>query len=147
MDSRQVHDWLEREGLSMHAKKISLNGYSVVGVGGSNATPFNTPVEYTEEELWGFAHDLVDGRTIFAPHAPPLNTCADLLSNGNHAGSKSIKEIIEKKQPVICLCGHIHEAKGEEFIGKTKLVKIQPLMWGHAVLLELPSLKTTFIGD
>ncbi len=147
MDPADVHDWLEIEGLSMHAKKISLGDFAVVGVGGSLTTPFGTPTEYTEGQLAGFASGLVDGRTVFAPHNPPFNTCADLTDEGHHVGSKAIREVIEKSQPVVCLCGHIHEAKGMEFIGKTKLVKIQPLMWRKAVLLELPSLKVTFIGD
>lgn len=147
MDPREVHDWLEAQGLSMHAKKISVGDYSVVGIGGSNTTPFATPVEYTEEQLLAFARGLVDGLTVFAPHAPPLGTCADRIESGAHVGSKAIREIIEREQPVACLCGHIHEAKGEEFMGKTKLIKLQPLMWGKAVVLELPSLKTRFIGD
>lgn len=147
MDPAGVHDWLEAQGISMHARAIEFKGYKIVGVGGSNPTPFNTPVEYSEEQLADLAGNLVDGRTVFAPHAPPFNTCADRIESGAHVGSKAIREIIEREQPVACLCGHIHEAKGEEFIGKTKLIKLQPLMWGKAVLLELPSLRTKFIGE
>lgn len=147
MDPREVHDWLEAEGISMHAKAIEFKGYKIVGIGGSNSTPFNTPVEYSEAEILDFAAGLVDDRTVFAPHMPPVNTCADLIGDGSHVGSAAVREIIEGRQPVACLCGHIHEAKGEEFMGKTKLVKIRPLIEGKAVLLEVPSLKTRFIGD
>jgi Icc-related predicted phosphoesterase len=43
---------------------------------------------------------------------------------GKNAGSKVILEYIKKYQPKIVLCGHIHEAKGEVRIGKTKVYNL-----------------------
>jgi Icc-related predicted phosphoesterase len=37
-----------------------------------------------------------------------------------HAGSRAVREFIEKQQPGYFFCGHIHEAEGAtENIGKT----------------------------
>lgn len=51
-------------------------------------------------------------RMILVTHAPPHNTNLDDL--GYHVGSKSIREFIEKEQPIINICGHIHECAGNQ---------------------------------
>ena len=42
-------------------------------------------------------------------------------------GSKTIREIIETFEPLICFTGHIHEAPGIDEIGVTKIVNPGPL--------------------
>ena len=43
-------------------------------------------------------------------HSPPHYTRLDVLYNGHHVGSKSIRTFIEQKKPFLTLHGHIHEA-------------------------------------
>jgi Icc-related predicted phosphoesterase len=43
---------------------------------------------------------------------------------GKHAGSKVILDYVKTCQPRFVLCGHIHEAKGEAKIGRTKVYNI-----------------------
>ena len=45
-------------------------------------------------------------------HAPPLDTALDRVHDGLHAGSRAVREFIEKVQPAHFFCGHIHEAEG-----------------------------------
>ena len=45
-------------------------------------------------------------------HAPPLNTDLDRIRTGLHAGSRAVRDFIEKHQPEYFFCGHIHEAEG-----------------------------------
>ena len=52
-------------------------------------------------------------------HAPPFNTAADRIENGEHVGSSGIQKSIHEFEPQINLCGHIHEAKSVSKIGKT----------------------------
>lgn len=74
------------------------------------------------------------GNCIFNFHVPPydsgLDTCPKLDKNlkpvyaGSEvimmaAGSKSVRGVIEKYQPVLGLHGHIHEARGFVKIGRT----------------------------
>jgi len=63
-----------------------------------------------ESELTNLTPIGAPERTIFVSHAPPYSTPLDLTMNGNHVGSKSIRQYIEKYQPRICLHGHIHES-------------------------------------
>jgi Icc-related predicted phosphoesterase len=61
---------------------------------------------------------------IMVTHVPPHNTKLDDLGWTN-AGSKGVRKAIEKIQPDLCLCGHIHETFGKsEKIGKTKVINV-----------------------
>ena len=54
-------------------------------------------------------------------HAPPLDTTLDRVHEGLHAGSRAVREFIEKYQPRDFFCGHIHEAEGVvEQMGATR---------------------------
>jgi uncharacterized protein len=61
--------------------------------------------------------------SILITHNPPYGH-VDAAYNGKHVGSKIILRAIKKHQPKIVLCGHIHEAKGESKIGKTKVYNL-----------------------
>jgi uncharacterized protein len=45
-------------------------------------------------------------------HAPPLDTALDRVHEGLHAGSRAVRDFIERVQPAHFFCGHIHEAGG-----------------------------------
>lgn len=51
LDQKEVNDYLDELGINLHANGFDLKGVGIFGVGGSNQTPFNTPIEYTEEEI------------------------------------------------------------------------------------------------
>ena len=58
-------------------------------------------------------------------HAPPYGTALDRVRDGLHAGSRSVRDFIDRHQPEYFFCGHIHEAEGAEInIGKTKAVNV-----------------------
>jgi uncharacterized protein len=104
-----------------HEQSIQLAGFHVAGLGYSNPTPFNTPGEYTEQEIELRLERFANLKPlILICHCPPLGTALDRIRNGLHAGSRSVKTFIEKHQPVYFFCGHIHEAEGASAeIGKT----------------------------
>ena len=60
---------------------------------------------------------------ILLSHAPPYGV-VDKIFNGKHVGSKILERAIKKNQPKLVLCGHVHEAKGEGKIGKTKIYNL-----------------------
>ena len=53
LDQPDVTSYLEDNGMSLHGKGRIINGLGIIGLGGSNYTPFNTPYEFSEEELAG----------------------------------------------------------------------------------------------
>jgi Icc-related predicted phosphoesterase len=107
-----------------------------------NPTPWRTPREDDEAGLAvrieAMAGAIADHRNvIFNFHAPPrdstLDTCAMLdastdppsqIVRGGQpvlhgAGSSSIRESIERYQPLLGLHGHIHESQGAARLGRT----------------------------
>ena len=45
-------------------------------------------------------------------------------------GSKSIRNFIEKIQPIVCFTGHIHEGVGIDKINRTHIINPGPLKFG-----------------
>jgi len=76
---------------------------------------------------------------ILLIHQPPYKILDKVNSKyapkdwqGKHAGSKIILNYIKKYSPNYAICGHIHEAKGEKKIGKTKVLNLG--MRGYKVI-------------
>jgi hypothetical protein len=82
-------------------------------LGYSTPTPFDTPGEYSEQEMAARLEKVAALKPdILICHAPPLDTELDRIKEGLHAGSRAVREFIEKHQPAYFFCGHIHEAEG-----------------------------------
>jgi len=138
MDTQQVIDLLERNGFFFHLSKAEVGEWNFVGFGGSSPTPFGTPIEYDEKQIYDeLSRFRMNSKTILVTHSPPYNSGIDKTSAGVIAGSKSIRRIIEEKKPFMDICGHIHEGGGEAVIGNTKVIKVPPAMEGKAVEIEL----------
>ncbi len=105
-----------------HGQTITLAGQIVAGLGYSNPTPFNTPGEYSEQELAERLAKLSDpAPRVLICHAPPKSTKLDRVREGQHFGSTAVRDFIEKAQPEYFYCGHIHEAAGQQdTIGRSR---------------------------
>jgi uncharacterized protein len=116
-----------RYGLhDFHGRSMEIGGYHVAGLGYSNPTPFDTPGEYSEQEIAAELAAFADLKPlVLICHAPPLDTALDQVRAGLHAGSKSVREFIDAHQPRYFFCGHIHEAEGVTIrIGETEATNV-----------------------
>ena len=141
-DHPDVVTYLGANNLSLHAAHYVVSGLELLGVGGSLPCPGTTPSEFTEDELATFLaeaeRDLpTEMPRVLVSHQPPLNTVTDLASIGRHVGSRSVREFIERAQPLVCLTGHIHEGRGIDRIGDTWVVKPGPLRRGGYVYASI----------
>ena len=128
---------IEQTGATcLHNKKISLDGYTFVGYGGSPPTPFGTPFEIPEDEIANSLRALMEKGVILVTHAPP-KWYVDQTAHGLHAGSEAIAAIVEDFQPRLVLCGHVHEARRYETDNGTTFVNPGPAAKGYAALVEL----------
>jgi Icc-related predicted phosphoesterase len=111
-------------------------------VGWSNPTPWDSPRECSEEELYRKIESTIrEVRYIkqasFCFHVPPFNSKIDeapkldedlrpIYEGGRPVtipvGSKSVRAAIEKYQPLLGLHGHIHESPGIIKIGRTQCI-------------------------
>jgi Icc-related predicted phosphoesterase len=98
---------------SLHDTAIECGEYHIAGLGYSNITPFDTPGEYSEEEIATRLSKYAALKPlVLICHAPPHLTALDRVKEGLHAGSPAVREFIEQHQPPYFFCGHIHEAEG-----------------------------------
>lgn len=87
-------------------------------------------------------------KLIFVSHNVPYNTKLDKIgteahaeAKGKHKGSKLIRRIIEKYQPILHIAGHIHESFGKDKIGKTLCINTGAAHDGRAAIIFLPENK------
>lgn len=109
-----------------HGKSLEAGGYRIAGLGYSNPTPFGTPGEYSEKELAERLEPFAAfERLILICHCPPKGTPLDRAGPGRHLGSQAVRDFIEKHQPELFFCGHIHEAHGVSArIGRTRAFNV-----------------------
>lgn len=154
LDNFEINDYLEQLDLNLHGQARLLHGLvCLIGAGGSNPTPFHTPAEFSEKEIADILHRGYQQATeyislaeslhkhkipiILISHAPPLGTRIDRLPGGRHVGSAAVRAFIETHQPDLCISGHIHEARGEDMIGNTRLLNPGTLLRGGWVDIEV----------
>ena len=96
------------------------------GLGYSNITPFNTPGEYTEEEIAKALAAFDHLKPLYlVVHFPPQGTRLDEFAAGKHAGSPTLREWVDQVQPLYLFCGHIHECAGRgDRLGATKALNV-----------------------
>ncbi len=140
-DSAQIDRRLLELGVSLHGRGIVLDGVGIHGL--SAMPPWREKMHhFTEEELSGF---LLDGyRQIGQPahhvvlsHAPPRAEMVDLTRGSQHVGSTALRRFIDRTQPDLVVCGHIHEARGVEMLGRTTVVNCGFAAAGEYAVIEL----------
>jgi hypothetical protein len=142
MDSPAIDARLAALGVSLDGRGVVVDGVGLFGLSAAPLSPLGTPYELPDDELErrieaGFAAVQGCPRTIFCPHAPPRDTACDRLRDGEHVGSAVVRAFIERAQPDLVLCGHIHEARGRDRLGRTVIVNPGPVSAGHYALVEI----------
>lgn len=139
-DPENILEIFENYDANFHNKIYEKEKNIFIFFGGSNITPFNTTWEYDEDEIYKNLEKLFNEckdskkNKILITHCPPYNTNCD-VAGIRHVGSKAIREIIEKFQPDLNLCSHIHESYSkEDFIGKTKIVNVGEFKRSYIIL-------------
>jgi len=114
-------------------------GLQLLSYGWSNLTPWKTAREVPEDELYRRLDELADQvvdprRAVFMIHVPPHDSGLDTapildeklrptVSAGDvlrgPVGSTAVRRLIEERQPLLSIHGHIHESGGERKIGAT----------------------------
>ncbi len=109
-----------------HGRTLQVDGWHIAGLGYSTPTPFDTPGEYSEQEMARRLEPFAGlNPLVMVCHCPPYDTALDQIRPGLHAGSRSVRAFIEKVQPAWFFCGHIHEAEGAAIqIGQTRCVNV-----------------------
>jgi hypothetical protein len=138
---KEVIKILDEEDSNIHGKGKIIGDVGFYGYGGAK-TPFNTPLEPNNEELQsgleGGYNEIKKAKyKVQVTHTPPARTKLDLLYTGAHVGSEVVRKFIETKQPHVAVSAHIHEARGVDELGKTKLINAGRFPEGYCGLISI----------
>ena len=145
LDALEAHDG--EHVVASEGRLVELDDeHTMVTVGLSTYTPWDTPREASENEIAAAIETEVAkvpdvGRAVFNFHCPPKNTPIDTclkleppaypgelpkpVRDGGRfvsigGGSDAVRESVQTYQPLVGLHGHIHESGGRFRIGKTQ---------------------------
>jgi uncharacterized protein len=145
-DSFTIDSVLNREGyapVNADGRVLDIpGGLQLLAYGWANGTPWKTPREVTEDELYRRLSELADQvrdprQAVFMIHVPPYDSGLDTapildenlrptVSAGDilrgPVGSTAVRQLIEERQPLLGVHGHVHEAGGEYRLGATVCV-------------------------
>lgn len=139
-DSKEIIELLESKGISIHKKTVDFQSYSFIGIGGGKPvhTFYRVNVgELEAEKFFKNNYPETKNPVIVVSHTPSSGTGLELAGNGSRLGLQALRAVIEARQPLLLLHGHVHESAGEEMIGKTLCINTGAVMDGKAVLLEI----------
>lgn len=110
----------------VHGDSTEIGGTTFFGLGGGiPVTPWGWSYDLDEAEAEAELAKLPEG-AVLVVHSPPKGHC-DEAGDGMSLGSTAILKAIEEKQPVLAVCGHIHESWGKESrVGETEIVNLGP---------------------
>ena len=106
----------------IHNKRIIKDNILILGWGGGG---FSIRDQKFEKFIKKHKEEIRKHKTILLVHVPPYGTKTDRIGKG-HVGNKSVRDFIYEYQPLLVVCGHIHEGFGEDRIKKTLIINPGP---------------------
>ncbi len=109
---------------NLHANTAIYYNVGFFGCGGANVGLD----ALSEEEIFNTMKKGFDSvkslqRKVAVTHVHPDATIVEKIAPG--FGSVGLRKFVEKYQPDLLLCGHVHEATGvEDLIGKTRIINV-----------------------
>ncbi len=112
----------------LHGEAGWIEGLTIAGLG--SAVPPLPPLPWascdiTEDQARDLLNEIAHA-DILISHSPPFGAC-DSLTGYGHIGSQAVREAVERLQPKLVFCGHIHDSWGTEgLIGASRVVNLGP---------------------
>lgn len=137
-DSAEIDAALAEEGVALHGCRRNVKGLELIGL---SAVSKGFPWHYRFSE--SIYSDLLEEATnghdsvpLLVTHTPPWGML-DLTSLGIRAGSRAVRQWVDRHQPRLVVCGHIHESQGHMRQGGTTVVNCGPAKQHRYATVEL----------
>ncbi len=132
-------------------KFVKFKGYVFIGARGHSfpgrvkSKAYKRHRKKLDDLFKKFSKENRQEKVIFVSHNVPYKTKLDKVSakdshelaKGKHFGSKLIRRIIDRYQPVVHIAGHIDEGMGKQKLGKTLAVNCGPVHEGKGAIIEI----------
>jgi len=142
MDRDQARGYLGELGIDLHARGVMIGDVGFMGLGGGTPSPFRTPWELGDEDaercLSAGLAQIVGARfKVLISHPPPRGTDLDRSFAHLHVGSAAVRKFLDEGHVNLCICGHIHEAAGQQPVGGVPCVNLGPFKNGNYALVRI----------
>ena len=136
IDSPDVGEGIEAsKAENIDRRCVRIDGVPFVGLG--DMLPSSLVSIFIQDgAVLRSVEDCVDASTVLVTHVPPHKT-RDKMSLGPRGGSKSLRRLIEEREPRLVLCGHIHEDPGVIMLGRTTVVNCSLGRRGEGAVIDL----------
>lgn len=129
----------------VHRSMARCGEWVICGLGGQITEVDREEVFVLQYPRWEAMHhlrlfELVEGPRIMLLHTPPIGEVVD-RDNGGHKGSQVVNELIHTYRPELAVCGHAHDAEGQEMVGSTLVVNPGSLRGGHFAVVDLEAME------
>jgi uncharacterized protein len=111
----------------LHGSGVTVGGRAFFGLGGGvPVTPFGSwSYDFTEEQATALLAPC-PAACVLVSHSPPQGAL-DQSSAGQSLGSLAVRQVVERKRPVLVVCGHIHNCAGQTAqLGETTVINAGP---------------------
>ena len=111
----------------LHGEAAEIGGVSAFGLGaGIPTTPWDWSFDLTDHEAERALADAPRDLDVLILHSPPQGH-VDRDGSGTSLGSPAILAAIERLQPKLAVCGHIHDSRAQRSrIGATEVANLGP---------------------
>lgn len=129
----------------VHRSAMRHGEFVICGLGGEITAVDREEFLVLQYPRWEVLHcfrllDLVPGRRIMVLHTPPIGEVVD-RDNGGHKGCEVVNEVIHTYRPELAVCGHAHDAAGQETIGQSVVVNPGSLRGGRYAVVDLDTMQ------
>ena len=116
----QNYPWVKNlEGIFVVKEEITFCGCSYRASERYARSPYSQELENLVKKIKNYH------RSVFVTHCPPAECEVAFTKTGDDGGSSRIRAFVEKYQPELVLCGHIHRPLQRECrIGKSLIINI-----------------------
>ncbi len=105
--------------IDFHQRAVKAGDYYLLGYGGNGFAMEDARFRKIAREWYG---RYKGEKIVLVTHGPPLGCDVDLLQK-RHVGNRDFRQFIERINPKLMICGHLHETAGQtDQIGRTKVV-------------------------
>ncbi len=112
-----------KNAINIHLKIKVFNGIHFIGLGGDEFD-----VKRDIPEIHGIISKNVpkNENLIIISHVPPFET-VDLCNDGRNIGVAEYRDLVAKIQPLLVICGHVHEEVQKiAYIGSSMVCNVGP---------------------
>jgi len=129
----------------VHRSLARHGDYVISGLGGQLTEVDRHETLVLQYPRWEALHQLrlfefVPGPRVMVLHTPPIGQVVD-RDNGGHKGCQVVNELIHTYRPKLAVCGHAHDAQGQETIAQTLVVNPGALKGGRYAVVDLDAME------